>query len=123
MSEHLLTLWYDAFLTTILVEAPIYALLMSRRMGLVPALLVGVALQALTHPIFWLSWDALGQWPYDNYGLAVGLFESTIVMVEAVALWWVLPQRRPWHRAPNILNAIAISLVANTTSVVVGLLK
>jgi hypothetical protein len=123
VNEELLTLWYPAFATTILVEAPIYALFMAGRAGLVWALLTGVALQALTHPIFWLSWGALGQWPYENYVLAVGLFESTIVLVEAAAVWLVLPPRRPWQRVPNLALALLASVVANTTSVVVGLLN
>lgn len=122
MSEHLLGLWHEAFATTVLIEVWVYALFLSRRLPIVHALLIGVALQALTHPIFWLSWDALGAWPYDNYLLAVGLFETTIVGVEAVSIAWVLPRRRPWQRLPNLALGLVASLVANTTSVVVGLL-
>jgi len=122
LSEHLLPLWREAFATTILVEVWIYALFLWRRVPIVHALLIGVALQALTHPIFWLSWDALGAWPYANYELAVALFEVTIVGVEALAIAWAIPRRRPWQRLPNLALGLIASLVANTTSVVVGLL-
>lgn len=122
MSEHLLGPWLVAFTTTVLVEAPIYALWLSRRMRIVQALLLGFALQALTHPVFWLTWDTLEEWPYDHYALAVTLFESVIVLVEALVVFLVVPRDRPWHRLPRSWLALFASLSANATSVLVGLL-
>lgn len=122
MSDYLFELWGPAFISTILIEAPIVAIFIRHRLSIVVALILGVALQAVTHPVFWLSWDTLGAWPYDNYGLALGLFESTIVLIEAGLIWVALPKRRPWQRLPNSGLALVASLVANTTSVVVGML-
>lgn len=123
MSEYLLPLWREAFATTVLVETPIYALFLWKRLPLFHALLIGFALQALTHPLFWLSWDALGTWPYDHYALAVGLFETTIVWVEAAAIALALPPRRPWHRWPGFGLGLVASLTANAISVLVGVIQ
>ncbi len=122
MSDYLFDLWVPAFISTILIEAPIVALFVRQRLTMVAALALGIAFQAVTHPVFWLSWDALEAWPYDNYELALGLFESTIVLVEAGLIWLALPTRRAWQRLPNGWLALIASLVANATSVVVGML-
>lgn len=123
MSEALFPLWVSAFLSTVLVEAPIYALALRTRLSLLHALCVGVALQAFTHPLFWLTWDRLGAWPYENYRLAVAIFESIIVVLEAALVTIALPPRRPWHRVPTFAFALLVSLIANASSVLVGILR
>lgn len=123
MSPDWFALWWPAFLATLLSEAPIYALFLQGRLGLFHALGIGVALQCITHPLFWLAWELEPDLFYAHYDLAVLLFEAFIFLAEAAIVWAVLPSREPWHRLKNPLLALAASTTANAVSLVIGLLQ
>lgn len=120
MTPELFQAWWPAFLTTILVETPIYTLFSQQRLGLANALIVGVALQAVTHPCFWLAWDALGDFAYTHYIPAVVGFELVITLAEAGLLLWVLGRANP---RTGFATGLLASTVANVSSILVGLLK
>ncbi len=122
MSDEWFVLWLPAFAATVMSETPIYALFLRDRMGLGNALLVGVALQCITHPLFWLTWEAEADWCYANYGWSVFMFEAIIYSVEAAIVWAVLKPREPWQRWPNGVLAFVASIVANSVSLVAGML-
>jgi len=115
--------WLKAFALTLAIEVPICCALLGvgwgadaralpRRLG--RALLAGVLASALTHPVLWLSF-ALVPWMFENYWLAVGLWEVGIAVVEAAVLWAVA---RPGWPA----MAVVTSSVMNGTSFGVGLI-
>ena len=123
MSPEWFELWWPAFLSTLLSEVPLYALFLQGRLGLFHALGIGVALQCITHPLFWLAWEVDPDLFYDHYALTVVLFEAFIYLVEAAIIWAVLPRREPWHRLGNPVLALLASASANTVSLVIGLLQ
>lgn len=123
MSPEWYSQWWPAFLTTLLAEAPIFALFLRGRLGLGPALAMGVALQAVTHPIFWLTWERWADYFFAHYDASVWTFEAVIYLVEAALVWAILPRRRPWQRVPNAALALLASTVANSTSLVIGMLN
>ena len=122
MSGEWFALWLPAFLSTLLCEVPVYALFLRDRLGLANALVLGVALQCITHPLFWLTWEAEAAWSFANYDDAVLLFEGIIYSVEALIVWALLRPREPWQRWPNVVLAFAASIIANSVSLVVGML-
>ncbi len=121
MSEAFFDLWWRAFLSTLIVEVPIYALVL-RSLDLPRALVLGIACQAVTHPCFWLSWNALGDGVYDHYVVAVIAFETVITLIEAMLCAVVLKRDGYASRGAIRLGLIA-SVVANASSVLVGYLK
>jgi|GEM_PF-2377560 len=123
MSPDFFAMWVPAFVSTILSEVPIYALFLRGRMGLGNALALGVALQMITHPLFWIAWDAEPMLFYAHYDLAVVVFELVIFLVEAAIVWAVLRRRRPWQHVPNVVLALLASLCANGVSLTIGLLS
>lgn len=123
MSPDWFALWLPAFFSTLLSEVPIYALFLQGRLGLFHALGIGVALQCITHPLFWLAWEVDPDLFYDHYALTVVVFEAAIYLVEAAIIWAVLPRREPWHRLRNPVLALLAAMAANSVSLVIGLLQ
>jgi len=117
------SLWWPAFLSTLLTEVPIDALFLERRLGLADALALGVALQCITHPLFWSAWGLAPAFFYDHYGAAVLGFEAVVYLVEAALIWLALPRRNASQRLPNPVLALLTSAFANTASVLIGLLS
>ncbi|HEY3356790.1 MAG TPA: hypothetical protein VGQ83_26300 [Polyangia bacterium] len=109
----MLDAWLPAFLLTCVLEVPIYALL-RRRLGpprrhpVRRAALLGLAVNAVTHPCVWFLFPRLGL-PYWR-GLA--LAEVWVVVVEGVLLAAALrvPRGRLWVPAGAALLANAVSL-------------
>jgi hypothetical protein len=122
MSGDWFALWWPAFLSTVLVETPIVALFLRDRLGLGSALALGVALQCVTHPLFWLTWDLERAFFYQHYGAAVLGFEALVYLIEAAIIWAVLPPRQSGHRLPRAALALLASATANTVSLAVGML-
>lgn len=123
MSPELFEKWVPAFVSTILSETPVYALFLRDRLGLGAALAVGVALQCITHPLFWLAWDAEADFFYRHYGDSVVAFELVIFLAEAGIVWALLRPRKPWERLPNIALALIASAGANALSLGLGMLS
>jgi len=113
-----LALWSVAFVETILVETPIYTLMLALPMagawrpGLWRAALVSLGLQATTHPVLWLVWPLVA--PHVDYAPLVVIAETCVVLAEGALVRWVLGPGT-WARA------LLTSLVANATSTVFGL--
>lgn len=123
MSEAWFALWWPAFLTTILAETPVVALFLRDRIGLAAALAMGVALQCVTHPLFWIAWEAESEFLYAHYELAVVAFEAVIYLVEAGLIWLALPRREGEQRLAKPLLALLAATTANTISLVIGFLQ
>jgi hypothetical protein len=116
-------LWWPAFLSTILGETPVVMLFLRDRIGLVHALALGVALQCITHPLFWLAWEAGNDFFYAHYQAAVIAFVATIYLLEAALILLLLPRRKDPKQMANWLLAALASTTANTASFVLGLLS
>ena len=116
-------LWLGAFVSTVLAEAPVYGLFLRDRLGLASALALGVALQCVTHPLFWLAWAAEPDLFFDHYGAAVFGFEAAVYTVEAAIIWAVLPRRPASAKLPNLALAFLASATANTSSVLIGMMS
>ena len=88
------TSWWPAFLLTIAIETPIYALVLRRRVGLRRAVAASLLLNAATHP---LAWHVYGLRP-SPAGYVIG--EALVWLAEAVLLYGasrhraLLPARR-----------------------------
>jgi len=117
VNDHFLVLWLMAFISTVLVETPIYMLFLRERMHLGWAALVSLGLQMATHPVLWLVWPLVSPEVQDtlSYWQLVLVVEIIVTLVEFALLMLVLGLK-DWRRA------LLASLVANTTSTVVGLL-
>ncbi len=97
--------WAEAFAVTQLCEVPIYALALRPR-PVTRRLLIGFGASALTHPVVWFVFPVL----VHGYWLMVACAEAFAVLAEAAYL--------DRFRVPHPL---AWSLLANATSVAVGL--
>ena len=121
MSAEWFALWWPAFLTTILTETPIVVLFLRDRIGLGRALLLGVGLQCLTHPLFWIAWEAKARFFYEHYTASVIGFEAAVYTIEAAVIWAVI--RRTTGRFGKLSVAFAASTTANTVSLLIGILS
>lgn len=107
--------WLGAFLLTQLVEAPVYAWRLQREPTIPSSTrwLVALLPSALTHPLLWLTF------PFLNarlpYAFAVALAELVVGAIEAAVMVRFLEGP---HRGRD---AVAVSVLANTLSVAVGL--
>ncbi len=119
MSPEWFSLWWPAFLVTVLGETPVVALFVRDRVGIVSALVLGVALQAVTHPLFWLAWEHEAAFLYAHYDAAVLAFEAVIYLVEAALTWLAIRGRWCWR---DVGLALMCSTVANTVSLMIGIL-
>ena len=122
MSEHWFSLWIPAFLLTILVETPVVVLLTRRRIGWGAALALGVALQAVTHPLFWLTWERWQRFFFSHYLASTAVFEAVIFLAEAALIAWVVPRRERSSRR-HAVWAVGVSTLANSASLLLGILK
>lgn len=113
MNDDWLLMWLSAFVTTILVETPIYMLFLQARMHLGWGALVSLGLQMSTHPLLWIIWPHV-QHALDYTPLVI-IAEVCVVLVEGALLVLVMGTAY-WRRA------LLASLVANATSTIVGLL-
>jgi len=110
--------WLGAFVLTQLVEAPLYAWGL-RRWSTSPTwarVVLAVLPSALTHPLLWLAFPPLRE--RLSYAAAVGVGETLVVVVEALAIAPFLDAAPAGRRFPLAFGAAA---AANTLSVAVGL--
>ncbi len=103
--------WLLAFVLTLAVELPLYALAL-RRKGWRYALLVGLGLNVLTHPLAWFFITSRGG--FMPVEIAVWLVEGLGVFTAARTRW-------SKDRA-DLVQALATSLAANAASAGLGLL-
>jgi hypothetical protein len=98
-----------ALLLTLAVEVPLYVLALTALRVATPrrALLLGVGVNLLTHPVLW--------WSLAPTPSAAALWgaEAAVVVVEAAALWLAC------RRDPVLL--LVASLGANAASLLIGL--
>lgn len=104
--------WLSAFTVTQVVEVPFYVSAIRRVEGRTPGTWPGDLARAfsvslLTHPVVYLAWPAL--WP--GSGLT-GVISAEAFAVGAEALWLL---------AFGVRASVAWALVANLTSLAVGL--
>jgi hypothetical protein len=118
------TLTYPvALAATLVVEVPVWAMLLHVvvRVPWRRALLIGVGVNLVSHPLFWfVLTPALGA--LTNEWLAFAAAEAIVVAAEAVMSWWWI--RRPRGPGPpgsqSLDLFLAISLAANLLSVGAG---
>jgi hypothetical protein len=107
-------IWFRAFLLTLAVELPIVALLLRRFEPSWPRLLVLILFANLaSHPAVWFVFTQLflmGTWSY------VIAAEGWAVGTEALFYWAAF-------RGVSARRAVAVSLVANAASFLVGRLS
>jgi hypothetical protein len=100
--------WLFAFLFTQTVEVPIYTIALTRRpWGSRVAIAVGASL--LTHPIVWVLVIVS---KHEDYLKVVAVAEAFAVLVEAAYL-----------RVFNVRSALRWSLLANASSLGLGILS
>ena len=107
-----------AFLWTLAFETPVYALMLDREARAWPGpLLVALALNAMTHPLF--SWWTLTTHPSESTIFAM---ECAIFVVEGLALA-AIRRRNPRCGARGarlVLASVGIAFVANAMSYGLG---
>jgi len=109
--------WPLAFLCTIVSETPVYVFALGRTMGAGHALLVGLLLNLLTHPLAWSTITAAPH-PFPWVFLWV---EGVVLAAEALLVFSL--GRTSWSRRRiGVAEALAISLSANSLSAGLGLL-
>jgi len=101
-----------ALALTLAVEVPLVALALTglRLARLGRAVLLGVGVNLVTHPVLW--WSLAPHPEPARFWFA----EACVCVVEAVLLWWGLAVRR------DIAVLVILSVGANAASVAVGLL-
>ncbi|MET3803586.1 hypothetical protein ABIB25_000570 [Nakamurella sp. UYEF19] len=111
--------WLRAFAVTLLVELPIYALLLRRWCSTSRAAALGLLANVITHPLLW----------FGLVDLHAGTAARTVVLVAAeVAVWlveWsvlVLGLRRTERGGADRRELAAITGLVNLASFGVGLL-
>lgn len=112
--------WLGAFVLTQLVEAPLYAWCL-RRWSTSPTserVVLALLPSALTHPLLWLAFPTLRE--HLSYGAAVGLAETLVVVVEALAIVSFLDAAPGSRRVGRVALAFGAAVVANALSVAVG---
>lgn len=119
--------WLGAFVLTQLVEAPLYAWCL-RRWSTSPTserVVLALLPSALTHPLLWLGFPTLRE--HLSYGAAVGLAETLVVVVEALAIVPFLDAAPSSRRVGRValasgaaVVAFGAAVVANALSVAVG---
>ena len=111
--------WLIAFVTTQVVEVPIYMRALLERGGRVTgeapvfarwpaALAVAFAASAITHPIVWFVWPRVIS---GDYVLMVAVAEAFAILAEAA-----------WLRAFGLRRALLWAGFANAASVVFGMI-
>ena len=106
-------IWFRAFVLTLVVEAPVVALLLRRWEPSRPRLLVLIVFANLaSHPAVWFVFSQLLDIGTRDYVLAV---EAWAIACEALFYSAAI-------RGLPVRQAIVTSLVANTASYLVGLL-
>jgi hypothetical protein len=103
--------WALAFVVTLALELPVYALLLRRPLGLARALAVAVALNLATHPLAWL---ATYRWGARFFAVEAGVWLAEALLLFALAR--ALGRRVPLH------EALLAALAANALSAGAGLL-
>ena len=73
--------WLAAFILTCLIEAPIYGLLLYKKIGFYRSILLAFILNALSHPILWFVLPK-----FEPYYLWLAFGESTVVIIEMLCL-------------------------------------
>jgi hypothetical protein len=103
--------WFRAFLLTLAVELPVAAALLRRFEPARPRLLILILFANLaSHPAVWFVFTQLFLIGTPSYVLAA---EGWAVAVEALFYWAAF-------RGVTVRRAIAVSLVANAASFLVG---
>ena len=104
----------SALAASIAVEGAVVALLLMRmdRAKLLRGIAAAALATLMTHPLAWWSIKALE--PAAGYWVAVAAVEALVCLAEAVAYRLLVPLAWP--------AALAVSVVANAASTLVGLL-
>ena len=100
-----MSVWYQAFLLTQIVEAPIYSLALRKKWLFPLVLLAALGASTITHPVVWFGFPRLG----ISYWWMVVLAELFAVLCEAIYL-----------RLLGVRDALLWSLLANAASAGAG---
>jgi hypothetical protein len=109
------TLWIAAFIATCLIELPIYLLGLYKRFGLANSLVVGLIVNAVSHPILWFVVPQ-----FSPYIVWLILCELMVIALEAIlAIFYCKKVCR--KNAPYFVISIT-SILANVLSTMVGIM-
>lgn len=109
--------WARDFAGTLLLEGPLFVLLLRPALSPLKGAAAVLALNLLTHPLAWWAIASAAQpLPWRFLGV-----EAAVVAVEGLLLAGA--SRAPWFRRPlKTGEALAIALAANALSAGVGLM-
>lgn len=114
--------WLDAFLWTLALETPIYALFLRGRLGVVAFLATALGINAFTHPIVWNT-----MLRFADYETGWWVMESFAVASEAAIVGIVLARmnrRRTTEERHSVGGIVAraflAALAANAFSAIAG---
>lgn len=112
--------WATAFGLTLLVEVPVYLLGLVGPLGWLRAAVVAVGVNALTHPLLWLTFAALS--PTGGWWLVAFVIGELLVVAVEVGLV-LLAVRTVGHGLDDggRVRTVLWCLVANLASMIVGL--
>jgi len=109
-------LWLRAFALTVVIEAPIYTLMLRRGMRtLLATILLAIGLQVVTHPALWFVAPR-----FEPYWAWVTVMELLVWLVEGLIAGAVITH--PKGRRHALLWGLFASLCANGVSTAIGLL-
>jgi hypothetical protein len=108
-----LSAWAIAFVTTLVVETPVYVWGLRERLSRWRAGLLAAGLNVATHPLAWML-TARASWA------VFAAVEAAVWLGEALLLWALMRGARA--RSLALGEACTLSLVANALSAGVGLL-
>lgn len=110
-----LTTWFLAFALTVMIEVPIVAVLLGKRVGWPRAVLAGLGAQLVTHPALWYVVPR-----FEPYAAWLTVAEVGVFAVEAAVLVMLMRTVEPrWGVA--LALGLGTSLAANAVSTAVGL--
>ena len=113
------SVWLLAFVLTVAIELPCYALVLRRRLPRWQQLLALVlGLEIITHPASWWAWGELVPIVPDETVRLLSI-EAAVTVVEALLVAAVLRRNSDSRRA--LVLGVGSSLLANSVSTAAGL--
>ena len=111
-----------ALALTLVIELPVWIVLLGARLA-VPwtwATIVGVAANAVSHPLLWFVMIPLGEGATGSTVVAIAIGEAVVVVVEA-ALGAAILHRAGAGRDHRAREVAVVALLANVLSVAAGI--
>jgi len=112
-----------ALALTLVIELPVWIVLLGARLA-VPwtwATVVGVAANAVSHPLLWFVMIPLGEGATGSTVVAIAIGEAVVVVVEAALGAAILHRAGAGRRDHRAREVAVVALLANVLSVAAGI--